>query len=147
MQALNLPKFDFKIITTDGSPEIWDEFRKKYVQLTPEEWVRQHFLKYMQLQLGYPKPLLKVEFEVRYNKRRKRPDIVAYNNQGLSTLIVECKAPSVKITQAVFDQVSVYNSSLDAKYLVVTNGLEHYCCVRNSETGGFEFVDDMPRYE
>lgn len=143
---LNLPSVDLKIRSKDGLKEVWDEFRKKYVVLTPEEWVRQHFLHFMTDQLGYPKSLLKVEFEISYNGLKKRPDIVAFNNRGDCLVVVECKSAKVKLSQAVFEQVAVYNNKLKAKYIIITNGLEHYCCEQNEKTGTLHFVRKIPEY-
>jgi hypothetical protein len=147
MEDLNLPPYDFKIVSHGDGYLIWDEFRKKNIELTPEEWVRQHFLQFMHRQLGYPKALLKVEFGIKYNKRKKRPDIVAYDNSGNVFLIVECKSAKIKIGKDVFEQVSVYNKTLQAQYLVVTNGLEHYCCAKDEKTSTFRFVEKIPSYK
>lgn len=147
MEMLNLPRFQFKIKETEKGREIWDEFRKKYVMLTPEEWVRQHFLKFLNTYLKYPKPLLKTEFEIKYNKLKKRPDIVAYNNSGNPLMVVECKAPEVKISNDTFEQAAIYNQVLKARYLVITNGMDHFCCEQNTKTGTFEFVEKIPVYK
>ncbi|MEO9802334.1 MAG: type I restriction enzyme HsdR N-terminal domain-containing protein [Reichenbachiella sp.] len=147
MEELNLPKFRFKVRETQKGRDIWDEFRKKYVALTPEEWVRQHFVKFLNENLKYPKSLLKMEFEVRYNRLKKRPDIVAYNSLGEPFLIVECKAPGIRISNDTFQQVAVYNQTLRARYLVVTNGLEHFCCEQNLKTGTFQFLEKIPVYK
>ena len=143
---LNLPSVELKSRSIDGITEIWDEFRKKYVVLTPEEWVRQHFLYFMVEQLGYPKALLKVEFEIKYNGLKKRPDIVAFDSKGDCLVVVECKSAKVKLNQAVFEQVAVYNNKLKAKYIVITNGLEHFCCEQNDKTGTLHFVQRIPEY-
>lgn len=147
MEELNLPKFQFKVKETEKGRAIWDEFRKKYVILTPEEWVRQHFLKFLNVHLGYPKSLLKTEFEIRYNKLKKRPDIVAYDNQGHPLIVVECKAPEVKISNDTFQQAAIYNQTLKARYLVITNGLDHFCCEQELKTGTFQFIEKIPVYQ
>ncbi|MEP3388921.1 MAG: type I restriction enzyme HsdR N-terminal domain-containing protein [Reichenbachiella sp.] len=147
MEELNLPRFQFKVKETVKGREIWDEFRKKYVVLTPEEWVRQHFLKFLNDYLKYPKSLLKTEFEIKYNKLKKRPDIVAYDNTGSALMVVECKAPEVKISEATFQQAAIYNQTLKAKYLVITNGMDHFCCEQNKKTGTFDFVEKIPVYQ
>lgn len=147
MEELNLPRFQFKVKETEKGREIWDEFRKKYVVLTPEEWVRQHFLKFLSDYLKYPKPLLKTEFEIKYNRLKKRPDIVAYDNSGSPLMVVECKAPGVKISNDTFQQAAVYNQTLKAKYLVITNGLDHYCSEQNIETGTFQLIEKIPVYK
>lgn len=146
MVELNLPGFSFKTRKTERGEEIWDEFRKKYVVLTPEEWVRQHFLKFLSTHLGYPRTLLKTEFEIRFNKLKKRPDIVAFARSGDPLMVVECKAPHVKITQETFKQAAIYNQTLKAGLLVVTNGLEHYCCEQNIDAGTFQFIEKIPAY-
>lgn len=146
MEELNLPRFRFKVREAQGRKDIWDEFRKKYVALTPEEWVRQHFLKFLNENLGYPKTLLKTEFEIKYNRLKKRPDIVAYHSSGRPLLVVECKAPGVKISNDTFRQVAVYNQALNARFLVVTNGMDHFCCKQNLKTGTFEFIEKIPVY-
>ena len=147
MRELNLPRFKFKVKEADKGREIWDEFRRKYVVLTPEEWVRQHFLKFLNIQLGYPKSLLKTEFEIKYNKLKKRPDIVAYNNEGNPLMVVECKAPEVKISNETFQQAAIYNQTLNARYLVITNGMDHFCCEKDLKTGTFQFVEKIPVYK
>ncbi|MEO9964431.1 MAG: type I restriction enzyme HsdR N-terminal domain-containing protein [Reichenbachiella sp.] len=147
MKELNLPRFKFKVKESDHGTDIWDEFRKKYVALTPEEWVRQHFLKFLSENLGYPKSLLKSEFEIKYNRMRKRPDIVAYSNQGQPLLVVECKAPEVSISNETFSQATVYNQVLKAKFVVITNGLQHFCCEQSIETGTFQFLEKIPAYK
>lgn len=146
MEELNLPRFQFKVKETEKGRLIWDEFRKKYVVLTPEEWVRQHFLKFLNGHLGYPKSLLKTEFEIKYNKLKKRPDIVAYDNYGSALMVVECKAPEVKISNDTFQQASIYNQILKARFLVITNGMDHFCCEQNIETGTFQFLEKIPVY-
>ncbi|WP_420580661.1 type I restriction enzyme HsdR N-terminal domain-containing protein [Reichenbachiella sp.] len=147
MEELNLPRFPFKVKETENGRKIWDEFRKKYVVLTPEEWVRQHFLKFLNDYLKYPKSLLKTEFEIRYNQLKKRPDIVAYDNTGNPLMVVECKAPEVNISEATFQQAAIYNQTLKAKYMVITNGMDHFCCEQNEKTGTFDFVEKIPVYQ
>lgn len=146
MEELNLPKFQFKVKETERGKEILDEFRRKYVMLTPEEWVRQNFLKFLNEILKYPKSLLKTEFEIKYNRLKKRPDIVAYDNLGSPLLVVECKAPDVKISNETFQQAAIYNQTLLAKYLVITNGRDHFCCEQNLKTGTFQFLEKIPVY-
>ncbi|PCJ84394.1 MAG: restriction endonuclease subunit R [Flavobacteriales bacterium] len=147
MLKLNLPTYEFKIKRTDKGTEIFDKVRKKYVALKPEEWVRQHFIHYLIGEKNYPASLLEVEKALEVNRLQKRSDIVAYNNTGQPQLIVECKAPSVKISQKAFDQIARYNIALKVKYLVVTNGLQHYCCKIDFEKKGFEFLKEVPGYE
>ncbi len=120
--------------------------RKKYIQLTPEEWVRQHFVHLLINHKGYPKSLISVEKQLTINRLKKRTDIVVYNNLGLPHLIVECKSPSIKINQTVFDQITRYNSNLQAKYLVLTNGLHHFFAEFDAIKQGVIFLNDIPKY-
>jgi len=148
MQELNLPVFDARVRQAgNGKNEIFDEIRKKYVRLTPEEWVRQHFLNYMIRQLGYPASLIVVEAAITYNGLKKRFDILAYLADGNPCLVVECKAPRVEITQAVFDQVAMYNMTLTVDNLVVTNGLVHYACQIDHQQKKYTFLEEIPGYE
>ena len=125
MLALNLPSFPLKITNREGKRYIFDTLRKKYVALTPEEWVRQHFTHYLLAYKGYPQGLLANEIQINLNGTRKRCDTVLYRRDLSALMIVEYKAPSVEITQAVFDQITRYNMVLRVKYLIVTNGLQH----------------------
>jgi hypothetical protein len=144
---LNLPEYKFKIRETDKNKQIFDRFRKKFVTLTPEEWVRQNFLMYLTLEKNYPSSLLAIEAGLQLYKRKKRTDIVAYNNTGKPVLIVECKAPEVKISQDVFDQIARYNMALQVNYLIVTNGLEHYCCALDYKNNSYRFLKEIPDYK
>ena len=146
MQALNLPVIELKIRDQKGRCEVFDQIRKKYVALTPEEWVRQHFIHYLITEKHVPASLIHVEASLKYNRLAKRSDIVIYSKSGIPCLIVECKAPEVKITQAVFDQVAMYNMTLKVDYLVVTNGLEHYACRINHEKQTYGFLTEIPDY-
>ena len=143
---LNLPVYLFKTKSDGQITKIFDTIRRKYVTLTPEEWVRQNFIQYLICEKKYPAALLAIEMPIRYNTLKKRGDIVAFNNQGAQVLMVECKAPEVKITQQVFDQIARYNLSLNVKYLVVTNGLEHYCCIMDHEKKAYFFLENIPDY-
>ncbi|UII23688.1 type I restriction enzyme HsdR N-terminal domain-containing protein [Fulvivirga ligni] len=147
MVTLNLPKFDCNIRKNEGKVEIFDVIRKKYIVLTPEEWVRQHIIHFLLNERGYPRSLFRVESGLKYNKRQKRSDVLVYNREARPFLIVECKAHDVKITQAGFDQVAVYSKQLDVDFLVVTNGINHFCCKLNRESSQMEFIDDIPFYE
>ncbi|HRW62678.1 MAG TPA: type I restriction enzyme HsdR N-terminal domain-containing protein, partial [Bacteroidales bacterium] len=133
MEKLNLPTYSFNIKFIEQRKYIFDFIRKKYVILTPEEWVRQNFLKYLVEEKKYPASLIAVEKEFKLNNLSKRSDAVIYNKQGTPILIVECKAPEVKIGQNVFDQIARYNMVLNVKLLVVTNGLQHFCCKLDAE--------------
>jgi hypothetical protein len=148
MQELNLPVYDARVRQAEnGKREIFDEIRKKYVRLTPEEWVRQHFLNYMIRQLGYPASLIVVEAAITYNGLKKRFDILAYLADGNPCLVVECKAPTIEITQAVFDQVAMYNMTLTVEYILVTNGLTHYACKIDHQTRTYTFLKEVPAYK
>lgn len=125
---------------------IFDEVRKKYVALTPEEWVRQHFIMYLINQKQVPAGLIILEKKLIMNKMSRRPDILIHNRQGEAVMIVECKAPEVNITQDTFDQVARYNSVLSVQYLVVTNGLQHFCCQMDYKGNTYRFLEDIPEY-
>jgi len=127
MIKLNLPAFDYKLKKADGKVWIFDGIRKKYVVLTPEEWVRQHIVQYMLNHLKYPKSLIKVEASLMYNSLNKRADVVVFDREGKPWMIVECKAPDLKLTQVVAMQVATYNTSLQAPFVVITNGMLVYC--------------------
>ena len=126
--------------------QIFDEVRKKYLKLTSEEWVRQNFIQYLNKEKKYPLGLMGVEKMVKYNTLKTRADIVLYNTYGKANMIVECKSPEVKITQDTFYQIAKYNSQLKVKYLIVTNGMKHYCCKMDYETSGIEFLEEIPTY-
>lgn len=145
MIQLNFPEIGAKVKKEQDNILIFDVIRKKYLKLTPEEWVRQHAVHFLIHQLHYPKGLIALESGLKFNKLQKRTDIVVYNRSGHPFLLLECKAPSVKITQKVFEQAFMYNDTLKAPYLVVTNGLQHFCCyVGNKET---VFVKEIPDYQ
>ena len=148
MEKLNLPDITTRIREgTSGKQEIFDEIRKKFVRLTPEEWVRQHFLHYMTGHLGFPASLIVVEAAIKYNQLVKRFDILAYRADGKPCMVVECKAPAVEITQAVFDQVAMYNMTLLVDYMVVTNGLTHYACRIDHGKRTYAFIQETPTYD
>lgn len=147
MTQLNLPAYDFKLDKTDGKTSIFDPVRKKYLFLTPEEWVRQHFVNFLTMHLNYPKSLIKLEGGLKYNKMSRRSDVVVFNRQGNPFMLIECKAPAIKITQKVFDQAAAYNATIKAKYLVVTNGLQHFCCHIDQEKASFSFISDIPPFD
>lgn len=147
MIPLNLPIYPFKIVTRNNKQYIFDALRKKYVALTPEEWVRQHFTRYLLEEKGYPKGLLANEMQVNLNGTRKRCDTVLFRRNLTAQMIVEYKAPSVEITQTVFDQITRYNMVLKVDYLIVSNGLRHYCCRIDYSDCSYVFLPDIPRYE
>ena len=127
MFKLNLPDFNIKLRKAEGKVWIFDMIRKKFIVLTPEEWVRQHFIHYLINHLNYPKSLFRIEGSLTYNKLQKRSDILIYDRGGKPWMLVECKAPTIKLTQKAFNQVAVYNMTLGAQYIAVTNGRVQYC--------------------
>ena len=146
MQKLNLPTYTFKLKSNENKTLIFDDLRKKYVVLTPEEWVRQHFVQFLIHEKNYPVPLIAIEKQLVINNLKKRTDIVIFSSDGKPNIIIECKAPNVKITQNTFDQIARYNLKLNANYLVVTNGLDHYFCVLDRENETYIFLKDLPNY-
>ena len=146
MENLNLPEYDFRIRKSEQKLEIFDDFRKKFVVLTPEEWVRQNFLMYLVNEKSYPASLIAVEAGLKLYNRLKRTDIVVYNNMTRPILIVECKAPKVTVNQKTFDQIARYNMVLKVNYLIVTNGLNHYCCHLDYENNTIKYLKDIPDF-
>ena len=146
MVSLNLPKAELKIKSSENTLYIFDIIRKKYVVLTPEEWVRQHVVHYLINSKGYPKSLIAVEKQLTINTLKKRFDILVFNTQGLPDLIIECKSPSINISQDTFDQIARYNLKLNAKRLMVTNGLQHYFCKLDPLNKQYIFLKDLPVY-
>ncbi|MBN1415050.1 MAG: type I restriction enzyme HsdR N-terminal domain-containing protein [Bacteroidales bacterium] len=144
MEALNLPTYFFKIKEVAGKKYVFDEVRRRYVTLTPEEWVRQHMIKFLSIDRQYPLSLFSVEKKHLHNRMARRCDFVVYNRTGNPLMVVECKAPLVEIGQQAFDQVSRYNQQYKAPYLLITNGNKHFCCKVNIENQGFEFLKDIP---
>lgn len=147
MQQLNFPTYSFKFSKIGKKVYIYDAFRKKNIILTPEEWVRQHVLFFLHKELDYPKSLIAVEKEIKLNNRKKRFDVLVFNAKAEKNIIIECKAPHIKITQATFDQIAQYNRKLNAKFLMVTNGLDHYFCKVDSENETYVFLNKLPKYE
>ena len=148
MRLLNLPAFAYKIQTSKTGCQIFDLVRKKYVKLTPEEWVRQHFLHYLVDHLAYPKALIRVEKGMPRYSSRHRPDIVVYNRRGNPFMLVECKAPHVAIShQEIWRQIGHYNSYFNAQLLVMTNGLEHFCWQLDNERGRHRWLSTIPHFD
>ncbi|TLF44730.1 type I restriction enzyme HsdR N-terminal domain-containing protein [Maribacter aurantiacus] len=146
MQPLNFPKYDFRFKNSQNSALIFDIVRKKFVVLTPEEWVRQHALMFLSIEKKYPLSHINVEKQILYNGLRKRYDIVVFNPNGSIQLLVECKAPHINISQTTFDQIAQYNFKLKASYLMVTNGLEHYMCQMNFKEEKYIFLKEIPEF-
>ena len=148
MVELNLPEYDCKVKQRDdGSPDIWDRLRERWVSLTPEEWVRQHFVAWLIADKQFPAALMANEVSLTQNGIARRCDTVALDHTGQSLVIVEYKAPTVKVTQKTFDQIVRYNMVLHARYLIVSNGLEHYCCQIDYENNSYRFLEEIPCYE
>ena len=148
MVELNLPEFEYKVKKReDGSLAIWDRLRERWVALTPEEWVRQHFVEWLITEKEFPAALMGNEMSLTQNGISRRCDTVVGDRTGQPLVIVEYKAPSINITQKVFDQIVRYNMVLKARYLMVSNGLEHYCCQIDYEAGSYKFLEEIPRYQ
>lgn len=147
MFELNLPPFDVKISSEGEKKRIFDVIRRRYVALTPEEWVRQHFVHFLAEEKGYPLSLMANEVQLKLNGMSRRCDTVVYDRTLTPRVIVEYKAPTVEITQKVFDQISRYNRVLRVDYLIVSNGLTHYCCRIDYASQGYTFLPDIPTYE
>jgi len=147
MQTLNLPGVALRIRNKGEKQEVFDSVRKKFITLTPEEWVRQHFIHYLTDYRNVPRSLIAVETSLHYHRLKKRSDIVVYGKDGSPCLIVECKAPEVTVTQAVFDQVAMYNMALKVPYLAVTNGMEHFACYIDHEKQKYHFLKEIPEYK
>jgi len=146
MIKLNLPEYLFKTRIVEAKQEIFDVIRKKYVALTPEEWVRQNVLHYLIYEKKYPALLMAVEKKIQLHRKSKRADIVLYKNSGQAQVIVECKAPDINIKQDSFDQIVRYNMALHVPVLVVTNGLTHYCCRVNYDDMTYQYLETIPDY-
>lgn len=146
MQTLNFPKYSFRLKNSENKVSIFDTIRKKFVILQPEEWVRQHCVQFLIEVKGYPKSLINVEKEITINSLKKRYDIVVYNSDGSIHLIVECKAPKININQETFNQIARYNLELNASYLMVTNGLNHYYCQMDFKNERYLFLTEIPDY-
>lgn len=146
MISLNLPSYPFKTSYVDGKKMIFDVFRKTYVVLTPEEWVRQHFLLWLVNDLVYPAGRIAVETTLSYNNLKKRADAVVYSKPGQPIMIIECKAPNVSVTDNTLHQAARYNASLNTSYMVLTNGLQHYCCFIDLQANNVRFLETIPAY-
>ena len=146
MQKLNFPEYAFRFKNSENKVAIFDDIRKKFIVLTPEEWERQHVVHFLLTAKNFPKSHVNVEKVVKINGMNKRYDIVVYRPDGSIFLIVECKAPSVPISQNTFDQIARYNMILNAGYLMVTNGLNHYFCQMDNEAERYIFLRDIPPY-
>lgn len=146
MQQLNFPTYNFRFKNSENKTAIFDEIRKKFIILTPEEWVRQNVVQYLLQEKKYPKSLINVEKLLKINGLVKRYDVVVFNNDGSIFILVECKAPEIKISQTTFDQIARYNMTLQSEYLMVTNGLNHYFCQMDFENERYAFLRELPDY-
>ena len=146
LQPLQLPPYPFKIVDEGGTLMLFDEIRKRHIIITPEEWVRQHFVQYLINQKGYPRALIKLEGSLKFHGKARRSDILVFNPKGERILLIECKAPSVKIDQRTFDQVARYNMVHKVTLLAVSNGLQHYYCRINFDEKNYQFIEELPDY-
>ncbi len=146
MQELQFSKFNFRFKNSENKVAIFDEIRKKFIILTPEEWVRQHVVRFLLEEKKYPKAYINVEKAIKINNLTKRYDIVVFKPDGTVFLLVECKATNISITQETFDQIARYNLVLKAQYLMVTNGLKHYFCQMDFENEKYSFLENLPNY-
>jgi type I site-specific restriction-modification system R (restriction) subunit len=146
MQELNLPAYTFRIKTEGTKKYIFDSVRKRFVLLTPEEWVRQNFIRYLTNEKKYPQALMAVEKQITLNGKLFRFDLLVYRRNGQPLLIAEFKAPGIKITQEAFDQAVRYNMALKVNRIVVSNGLQHFVCEMNYETNSYRFLKEVPEY-
>ena len=144
---LNLPRYTFRTKENLGKTLIFDGFRRRWVALTPEEWVRQNFVRYLIEEKHFPASLIAIERSLRMNQRDFRTDIVLFSKSGSPLVVVECKAPGIKISQLVFDQIARYNLDLRVSYLIVTNGLSHFCCRFDQQQLAYAFLPDIPEYK
>ena len=147
MYELNLPPYEIRLTERGGRRQIYDVLRRKYVALTPEEWVRQHFVHFLISHKGYPKTLMANEVELRLGDKSLRCDTLLYMSSMQTRMIIEYKAPTITLQQKTFDQIAAYNLLLKVDYLVVSNGLHHYCCRMDYKHNSYEFLKDIPQYE
>ncbi len=147
MTQLNLPSYEFRTTQNEGRTMIFDSYRRRWVKLNPEEWVRQHFVRYLVEEKQYPAALMAIEHSLQINRQVFRADAVVFSTSGKPLLIVECKAPEVKISQKVFDQIVRYNFQFQVDFLIVTNGKSHFCCKIDKTNLTYEFLTEIPEYD
>lgn len=147
MLKLSFPNYEFRLKKIDEKRFIFDEIRKKYIELTAEEWVRQNCIKFLINKKNYKSQLIAVEKKIILNNLTKRFDIIAYDNNGEPNLLVECKAPNIAIRQETFDQILTYNRVINSKYLMITNGIIHYYCKIDNIDNKINFLKDIPNYK
>ncbi|MDR2848258.1 MAG: type I restriction enzyme HsdR N-terminal domain-containing protein [Bacteroidales bacterium] len=146
MEPLNFPVYQAQIKTTDGKTLIFDLIRKKYVTLTPEEWVRQHLIHYLTTEKKCPSSLISVETSLRFARLNKRSDLIVNDRNGQALLLAECKAPEVAISTKTFEQIAIYNQTVKAPFLLLTNGMQHYCMAAATAAKPAEFLTEIPNY-
>lgn len=146
MKKLNLPPFEYKIKRDKESTKIFDIIRKKYMVLTPEEWVRQHFIHYLIEHLSYSRSLISIETGLKYNQLRKRCDIIVYDKTGAPFLLVECKSADTSISKNALFQVATYNKTIQSKYMVITNGMSFICAKTEADTDKMKWLDIIPAF-
>ena len=146
MQLLNFPSYNFRVKNSENRTLIFDDIRKKFVVLTPEEWVRQHVVQFLVQEKKYPLSHINVEKQIKLNGLMKRYDIVVFRPDGRLHLLVECKAPEINISQTTFDQIAQYNFKLNANYLMVTNGISHFYCRTDIEAEKYQFMKEIPDF-
>ncbi len=147
MQKLNFPAYTFRFKNSENKAAIFDEIRKKFIILTPEEWVRQHVVQFFLQEKKYPKSYINVEKVLKINNLNKRYDLVVFNPDGSVFILVECKAPGIIISQNTFDQIARYNMTLNAQYLMVTNGHNHYFCQMDYKQECYHFMPELPDFK
>ena len=147
MRKLNFQLYNFRFKNSENKVSIFDAIRKKFIILTPEEWVRQHVVQFLLEEKKYPHSLINVEKVLKVNGLRKRYDVVVYTPDGSIFILIECKAPEIKIAQATFDQIARYNMTMRASFLMVTNGLNHYFCQMDFENEKYHFLEELPNYK
>lgn len=146
MTTLNLPPYEVRLGGTREQPTIFDTLRRKYVALTPEEWVRQHFVHFLISEKGYPPTLLANEVSLKVGEKKLRADTVLYDTQLRPRMVVEYKAPTVALTQKVFEQIASYNLLLHVDYLIISNGISHFCCHMDYENHRYSLLPEIPTY-
>lgn len=146
MEKLNFPDYTFSLKSKENKPYIFDVIRKKWLVLTPEEWVRQHCVHLLINDKNYPVSLIQVEKTIEVNQTKKRYDLIACNKKKEVEILIECKSPAVVITQKTFDQIAQYNFTLKSKYLMITNGIKHYYCQMNFDNKSYIFLKELPNY-
>ena len=147
MQQLNLPSYPIKLKEEKGQQFIFDSIRKKYLIHTPEEWVRQNFIHYLIHEKGFASSLIAIEKGLKLNELQNRADAVVYDKNAQPIVLIEFKAPHVKINQETFEQIARYNRIFKVPYLVVTNGMNHYCAKIDFNSNSFEFLKEIPTYQ